>query len=102
LLNYPRRPAVLLLNAFAYEGGFPFRGSFWGGSVERDTPEFSLYYDLPAVSVKGCCYHLMQSNVSGFRVDTQVRNLPKDAALEEKQQFFYFDEVHPYGLSGHR
>jgi hypothetical protein len=102
LLNYPKRPAVLLINAFSYADGFPFRGAFWGGSVERDTPEFSLYYDLPAVSVKGCCYHLMQINASGFRVDNSVKDLPSDASIEDKQQFFYFDNVHPYGLTGHR
>jgi hypothetical protein len=102
LLNYPKRPAVLLMNAFNYQDGYPFRGAFWGGSVERDTPEFSLYYDLPAVSVKGCCYQLMQTEVPGFRVDNRVKDLPADASAADKQQYFFYDTVHPYGLTGHR
>jgi hypothetical protein len=102
LLNYPNKPAVILLNAFAYTGGFPFRGAFWGGSVERDTPDLALYYDLPALSVKGCCYHLMRADVPGYRVDNQVRWLPPDTPLAVKSQYFYMDNVHPFGTTGHR
>ncbi len=31
--------------------------------------QFALYYDLPTLSVKGCCYHLMVQSVPGFWVN---------------------------------
>eukprot|EP00798_Chlamydomonas_sp_ICE-L_P000444 gene444-1844_t len=61
LLNYPRRPAVLLLHAYTWFRVVPFSGAFWT-SCERDFHEFAMYYKLPEVSVKASCWKLMDED----------------------------------------
>ncbi len=59
LLNYPNRPAVVLMHGFRWfqipvEG----TGKFWT-SGERQQSEFGIFYGLPQLSLKACCYHYM-------------------------------------------
>ena len=57
LLNKPNRPAVVLLNAYQWFT-MKVNGTFHT-VVERDFQEFAMYYGLPALSVKACCWRLM-------------------------------------------
>ena len=91
LLRLPRAPAVVMLDMFNWRDGWPFRGAYWGGSVERDTRELSLFYDAPSVSVKGGVYHLMVGNVSGYRVDNFVKNLAPGTPAEQQRDYFFYD-----------
>jgi hypothetical protein len=91
LLRLPHAPAVVLLNVFNFEHSRPFRGAYWGGSTERDTNELSFFYDLPSLSIKGCCYHFMAANARGFRVDGEVRKLHEGATLAERSDYFFWD-----------
>eukprot|EP00798_Chlamydomonas_sp_ICE-L_P025393 gene25392-11057_t len=52
LLNYPNRPAVILLNAFKYHGDKQGTVTDYYNSAEGDFHEFGLYYGLPEISVK--------------------------------------------------
>ncbi|KAG2493701.1 hypothetical protein HYH03_008215 [Edaphochlamys debaryana] len=111
LLNYPRRPAVILLHAYRWFGDAPPgevrpSGQFWTSS-ERQHGEFGLYYGLPQLSVKSCCYHHMLKGVAPYNV-SRVRHGPNfmlhepaiDATL--RGSVFYYDTHHPDGNTGHR
>ncbi|KAG2493702.1 hypothetical protein HYH03_008216 [Edaphochlamys debaryana] len=111
LLNYPRRPAVILLHAYRWFGDAPPgairpTGQFWTSS-ERQHGEFGLYYGLPQLSVKSCCYHHMLKGAAPYNV-SRVRHGPNfmlhepaiDATL--RGNLFYFDNHHPDGNTGHR
>ncbi|KAG1680790.1 hypothetical protein FOA52_008123 [Chlamydomonas sp. UWO 241] len=99
VLNYPNRPAVILLNAYAWHETSPFKGAYWD-NAEHAFSEYSSYYELPSLSVKACCYHLMRNNTPGFRID--VRNRTPETAEELKWETFYSDGVHGSGDTGHR
>ena len=60
LLQYPRRPAVVLMHAYRwFQIPVESTGQFWVSS-ERQHGEFGAYYGLQQLSVKACCYHLMR------------------------------------------
>jgi hypothetical protein len=67
----PTSPAVVLLHAYAWFKPEPTFGVFYS-NAERDLNELAGYYDLPVVSVKGCCYQAMQQGVPGFQVTTTM------------------------------
>ncbi|KAG2429693.1 hypothetical protein HYH02_013951 [Chlamydomonas schloesseri] len=106
LLQYPRRPAVVLLHAYRWFGDpVSSSGQFWPTS-ERQHGEFGLYYGLQQLSVKACCYHLMRADKEGFSVrrpradHTGRPQLDMDASLKGKM--FFYDVLHPDGHTGHR
>ncbi|KAG2447186.1 hypothetical protein HYH02_007929 [Chlamydomonas schloesseri] len=108
VLQYPRRPAVVLMHAYRwFQIPVENTGQFWVSS-ERQHGEFGSYYGLQQLSVKACCYHLMQQGADGFavkrpRADHHGRLQHEnfiDAML--KGRAFYFDVVHPDGNTGHR
>ncbi|GAX72559.1 hypothetical protein CEUSTIGMA_g15.t1 [Chlamydomonas eustigma] len=99
LLDYPKRPAILLLHTYAWHETSDPKGKYWG-NAERELGEIGLYYSLPAVSVRGCCYHLMRKNVSGFRVD-HARRIPEMFEVL-KFETWYSDGVHAAGDTGYR
>lgn len=70
LLSMPNSPAVLLLHAYAWFKEDPAIGTFYS-NAERDLNELAAYYQLPVVSVKGCCFEAMQEGVPGFQVSAQ-------------------------------
>ncbi|KAG2493704.1 hypothetical protein HYH03_008218 [Edaphochlamys debaryana] len=108
LLNYPRRPAVILMHAYRwFQQQTEYTGQFWTSS-ERQHMEFGLYYQLPQLSVKSCCYHHMRTGKEGFQVK-RPRADPHGKLQHEnfvdamlKGNAFYFDIVHPDGNTGHR
>ena len=60
------KPAVILLNAYAYLWGGPStRGQYYTGS-DREFSEFSTYYRLPVLSVKAAMFRLMQQGMMQF------------------------------------
>lgn len=65
-------------------------------------PELAMFYDVPSVSVKGCCYHLMRSNASGFRVDRPANSLPEGTSKEVQRKYFFWDSEfgHAVGWMG--
>lgn len=66
-------------------------------SAESQFFEFATYYQLPLLSVKACCYHLMARGVPGFDITATVHERPE---LEGKA--FYYDNIHPDGDTGGR
>ncbi|GIL59876.1 hypothetical protein Vafri_14684 [Volvox africanus] len=108
LLGYPKRPAVILMHAFRwFQLQMDLSGQFWL-SGERQQSEFGLYYGLPQLSVKACCYHYMVEGKKGFQVKRPRANRHGviqhenfvDATL--KDFAFFYDIVHPDGNTGHR
>jgi hypothetical protein len=63
----PNNPAVLLLHSYAWLYADLGQGVFFS-NAERDFTELALYYGLPSVSVKACCYEAMRDAVPGFQV----------------------------------
>jgi hypothetical protein len=73
VLNYPKRPAVVLVNTYQW---FNVKGSYWG-NVEADFSEYASYYGLPTVSLKAAAHELMDTGADGFWVNTtRVAALP--------------------------
>ncbi len=66
LLNYPKRPAVIILNVFAWKH---FNGSYFQ-TAEAGYSEFASYYDLPMLSLKAAAHQLMVEGAEGFWVNT--------------------------------
>ncbi|GLI61581.1 hypothetical protein VaNZ11_003996 [Volvox africanus] len=108
LLGYPNRPAVILMHAYRwFQLPGDTSGQFWM-SGERQQSEFGLFYGLPQLSVKACCYHYMVEGKKGFQVKRpradrhgviQHENFI-DATL--KGFAFFYDVIHPDGNTGHR
>lgn len=74
------------------------QGIFWSGSAEREYAELAWYYGLPTLSVKAACYHAMAAGARGFEVDATRDG---DEA-GRKGRAYYYDWIHPDGLTGHR
>ena len=48
-------------------------------SLRRPHMQFALYYSLPTLSVKGCCYHLLANDVKpGFSTSIMRHNHMQD------------------------
>eukprot|EP00195_Chlamydomonas_chlamydogama_P016102 CAMPEP_0202891718 /NCGR_PEP_ID=MMETSP1392-20130828/1712_1 /ASSEMBLY_ACC=CAM_ASM_000868 /TAXON_ID=225041 /ORGANISM="Chlamydomonas chlamydogama, Strain SAG 11-48b" /LENGTH=508 /DNA_ID=CAMNT_0049575555 /DNA_START=27 /DNA_END=1553 /DNA_ORIENTATION=+ len=94
---YPKRPAVVMVNSYIWYTSQPFEGAYWN-NAEREFSEFQSYYHIPAVSVKACCYQKMVANEPGFSV--QMPRHRNQHAL--KGVSFYFDPIHPDGVTGAR
>eukprot|EP00798_Chlamydomonas_sp_ICE-L_P021436 gene21436-28402_t len=96
LLNYPRRPAVVLMHSFIWHTINPWPGAFWSSS-EREFHEFAMYYKIPEISVKAATWHLMKAGVEGYRIERH-RSLPSGALdnvsdHENRGKLFYWDQV---------
>ncbi|GIM15714.1 hypothetical protein Vretimale_18452 [Volvox reticuliferus] len=108
LLGYPKRPAVVLMHAYRwFQIPAEFSGQFWPSS-ERQQSEFGVFYGLPQLSVKACCYHYMTAGKKGFQVERPRANHHGVIQYENfidaklKDYAFYYDIVHPDGNTGHR
>ncbi|GAX77809.1 hypothetical protein CEUSTIGMA_g5252.t1 [Chlamydomonas eustigma] len=97
LLKYPNNPAVILVHTYVWSQAYPFAGSFWS-NAEREFHEFALYYHLPSLSLKACCYQKMVAGEPGFQPHP-VRNTNQDGL---KYKAFYWDNIHPDGATGAR
>ncbi|MEW5305456.1 MAG: hypothetical protein WDW36_007994 [Sanguina aurantia] len=114
LLDYPNKPAVIILNAFrwfkTFSGETPYDGQYHHPSAEKDFNELAAYYRLPVLSVRSACYHLIAAGVEGYRVDEcrsvqcGNHNLYNDDTrpARNKGHVFYNDGVHPDGNTGYR
>ncbi|GAX74287.1 hypothetical protein CEUSTIGMA_g1736.t1 [Chlamydomonas eustigma] len=104
LLNYPRRPAVILIHAYRWISVDGVK-TYWK-SCERDFHDFGIYYGLPELSVKAGAYELMLQGIPGFivnrtRADHNGRiQQAIDSTL--KGNVFYWDIIHPDGQTGHK
>jgi hypothetical protein len=105
VLNLNHQPAVIILNAWAPEEGTDV---YYKGNADRNIMELSTYYDVATLSLKACCYHLMQSGVKGFRIDKMIAHLPNnDTSVAEQEirnkEYFFIDSYgHAYGETGNR
>ncbi|GAX81637.1 hypothetical protein CEUSTIGMA_g9065.t1 [Chlamydomonas eustigma] len=97
ILTYPHKPAVILVHSYIWYQAYPVPGSFWN-NAEREFNELALYYHLPSVSLKACCYQHLAAEVPGFEVKTPRY---KDSAVL-KYRSFYYDQMHPDGNTGAR
>jgi len=82
LLDYPHRPAVILLELYSYlfsgtEGSFFKTG-------EDVHSVFAQYYDLTWLSARNAFYHAFSAGLPGFHLN--ISATPED---------FYYDTVHP-------
>jgi hypothetical protein len=66
LLNYPKKPAVVMINSFAWQAC----GGDYFGNAESAFLEYATYYGLPVVSLKAAVHELMVQGVTGFWVNT--------------------------------
>jgi hypothetical protein len=71
LLLLPKRPAVVLVNAYNYLYVRPV-GTYWS-NAESDFNVIAQYYNLVSLSLKGCCYQAMVANITGFQVNQAQR-----------------------------
>ncbi len=78
VLNYPKRPAVVLVNTYQW---FNVKGEYTG-HVEADFMEYGSYYGLPVVSLKAAAHELMDTGVDGFWVNTT-----RWAAIEDRERW---------------
>ncbi|KAG1658766.1 hypothetical protein FOA52_001308 [Chlamydomonas sp. UWO 241] len=106
LLNYPKRPAVVLVHAYVWHSVLPPSGKFWASS-ERDHHEFGSFYGLPQLSVKAALWETFQQDkLPGFRTHRTRSSMhgSHQPELDDqlRGQVFYWDLVHPDGLTGHR
>jgi len=105
LMYYPNKPAVIMVHSYIWHKLAPFAGVYWT-SCERDFHDLATYYRLQEVSVKASAWKLMKAGVEGFQVhrtrgDHAGRLQPGvDATLKGK--VFYWDIIHPDGMTGHR
>eukprot|EP00798_Chlamydomonas_sp_ICE-L_P032023 gene32023-16547_t len=97
LLQYPNRPAVVLMHSYIWGQPVPFVGSYWS-NAEHELSKFGLYYGLPSLSVKAAVYHHMVAGEAGFQVNNS-RNSDPDGLGGVS---FYYDRVHPDGTTGAR
>jgi len=95
LLVYPHEPAVILMHSYNWMA--PPHGNFWT-NLEREYNEFAWFYDLPALSLKACCYHEMRKGLDGFFVE-EYRSLDVKRLAYKS---FFFDKIHPDALTGSR
>eukprot|EP00798_Chlamydomonas_sp_ICE-L_P025706 gene25706-11364_t len=105
LLNYPNKPAIVLLNAYGFLWGLPEeQGLYYSHTSDPDFGEFASYYRLQSLSVKAATYHLMKQGVKGFNISRPrsvegAIDVGNDDSLRENM--FYYDRVHPDGWTGH-
>ena len=99
-LQYPKQPAIILMQAYGWEqssnGVQGNQGSFYD-NIENVLNVQASYYGLPVVSVRSGMWHLMAQNRTGFKVGSRVSDHP-----ELVDELFYFDGIHPNGRTGHR
>ncbi|KAI3428300.1 hypothetical protein D9Q98_006679 [Chlorella vulgaris] len=120
LLQYPGRPAILLLHHYAWweaPGDGVDRGLFYR-QPEGQLTEMAHYYDIPTVSIRAAAYHLMAAGVDKFRVDAVpmagrahafllpngsrvVGVIPSSPPNTPWEPFFLVDGMHP-GNFGHQ
>ncbi|GIM10433.1 hypothetical protein Vretimale_13985 [Volvox reticuliferus] len=108
LLGYPNRPAVILMHAYRwFHLPADLSGHFWASS-ERQHSEFGVFYGLPQLSIKACCYHYMIEGKKGYQV---IRPRADRNGVIQHENFvdaqlkgyaFFYDVVHPDGNTGHR
>ena len=70
---------------------------YWD-TTEREFQDYALYYGMPTVSIRGCCFHKMRRQEEGFIPAILRRDNPEG----NKDKSFFWDEVHPDGRSGAR
>eukprot|EP00887_Chlorella_sp_A99_P007996 scaffold12.g7996.t1 len=97
LLALPGRPAVVVMNPYAWRS--EPKGLYFA-SLENDRDVVGSYYGLPILSIRAAAYRLMAQNRSGYRVDGTVKDPPP--GYQGREQLFYYDSVHPWGPTGHR
>lgn len=98
LLNYPHKPAVLLAHILPWDArpADPPRIPWWEGG-ESGYNELALYYHLPSVSIRACCYQELLAGVPGFNTSHRKINPERNKGLS-----FYLDSAHVDGLTGAR
>ncbi len=120
--DWPKRPAVIILNYYSWWKGEQFQGyplgsgPFWS-NAEHQFDEFSHYYSVPTLSLKAAVYRLFLQNLTGFQVGNQrVKSIHYSTLLHVSLQVdsygpptingtehrFYKDVYHPHGATGHR
>ncbi|EFN58310.1 hypothetical protein CHLNCDRAFT_142315 [Chlorella variabilis] len=120
LLQYPSRPAIIMLHHYAWwesPGDGLDRGVFYH-QPEGQLTELAHYYDIPTLSIRAAAYHLMAANIDRFRVDKVpmagrlhryladngtviMGTIPVSHPAEGLDPFFLVDGMHPGNL-GHQ
>ncbi|PRW56151.1 expressed protein isoform B [Chlorella sorokiniana] len=98
MLRQPNHPAVVALNVFGFR--FPNRGVYQR-SVENQIQVMAQFYGLPAASLRAAAWRRMLAGSNGFDVSTSVK-LYQGAPLPPDRLPLYYDQIHPWGPTGHR
>lgn len=102
-LEFPNRPAVVILNHYAYiiaGGSHNTTGDFLV-TAENELDVIGQYYGLPLLSIRAAAYHLMRANATGYKIHAPYEGDGTQEVLEPGDEFFYYDTIHPYGKTGH-
>ncbi|KAL4442767.1 hypothetical protein ABPG77_006761 [Micractinium sp. CCAP 211/92] len=103
-LDFPNRPAVVILNHYAYiiAGGSHKTAGDYLVTAENELDVIGQYYGLPMLSIRAAAYHLMRANATGYKIHAPYEGDGTKEVLEPGDDFFYYDTIHPYGKTGHR
>ncbi|PSC74214.1 hypothetical protein C2E20_2651 [Micractinium conductrix] len=118
LLDFLNRPAVALLQHYAYiiAGGSHNATTSYLETAENDINTIVFpalrnpfcpsrlpgqYYGLLLLSVRAAAYHLMHANATGFKIHAPY-NSKGEEVLDPGDECFYYDTIHPSGKTGHR
>ena len=101
LLNMQQKPAIIALHQYNYRSA-SVKGVYQN-SNENDWNVIASYYGIPVVSVREAFYSRMVRGEYGFRVDrSRKETLTLKNVSVDPLAFFYWDDVHPYGPTGHK
>lgn len=98
MLKQPHQPAIIMLNTFGFR--FPNR-EVYQRSLENQVQVMAQFYGLPVASLRAAAWRKMLEGGSGFDVTTTVK-LYGDGPLPADNYPLYYDQVHPWGPTGHR
>ncbi|KAI3436519.1 hypothetical protein D9Q98_005936 [Chlorella vulgaris] len=98
MLKQEHQPAVVMVNPYGYR--FPNR-EVYQRSIENQVQVMAQFYGLPMASLRAAAWRNMLSGKNGFDVSTSVKLYGKEE-LPADNYPLYFDQVHPWGPTGHR
>ncbi|KAL4424189.1 hypothetical protein ABPG75_001490 [Micractinium tetrahymenae] len=102
-LEFPNRPAVVILNHYAYiiaGGSHNTTGDFLM-TAENELDVIGQYYGLPLLSIRAAAYHLMRANATGFKSEHGRQKSSATSTHVCSAHPPSADPIHPYGKTGH-
>ncbi|GAB4818400.1 hypothetical protein N2152v2_005446 [Parachlorella kessleri] len=99
LLQLPPRPAVVALQAYAYRRS----NKEFQNNVENEANVYSAYYGLPILSMRSAVFPFILERREGYLADWGRKEaLGDEGDRDDPTDVLYWDDIHPYGPTGHR